>query len=341
MLLSGEVLVAPKLLTFQFDGPADLKAVAGDIEDTLEAHGACVVEPWSDDYTTFKLVASLFGDIQFHIRSNEEGIVGEGASQNESWKTHAEEYYGGISDEEFPPHTDGSYLDGANVMGKSLMRIGPPKMVILQCVRSAEEGGANIVVDSREVLERLLLTDPATAKVLLTPGCISYCRDDQIALDMPIYRRRSASRFGVRFRMDSKAYAPEWSVGPLRKVHEHYHLNPAFGTTLALRPGQIVVFDNLRVLHGREAFRFEGTPTQTRKLRRAWIADECAPRLANLVGATPGHRGLAQYVQYRVAPARATVDTPVRVPGGFTLSDEPLAVARSLLAEIAGAPVRC
>ncbi len=116
-------------------------------------------------------------------------------------------------------------------------------------------------------------------------------------------------------------------------------LEPAIGdTTVGLEPGQILVLDNLRVLHGREAFEAQGIPVETRKLRRVWIGNDLAPALRNAEGAIPSHRGLAPYVPYRVRSSSVSPPERIQVKGGLRLSDDAMAVAESLLSEIGTAP---
>jgi alpha-ketoglutarate-dependent taurine dioxygenase len=306
------------------------------LQQKVDRDGFCVLRAWDTQTETLKTIANLFGDIQSHIRADSAGVVGGGEPVDSTWKEHRGEYQG-LTEEEFGPHTDGSFLDGALPLeGGGLVRIGPPKMVLLQCVRAAGEGGTNLVIDSQPILEEILLTKASLAKTLLTRGCITFCRDDQLALDCPVYEHVSDGRFRVRFRLDAKAYAPAWSIDALRELHDTYYRNPRYATSVALSPGDILIMDNFRVLHGREAFKPDTSATGSRKLRRVWINNDDAPVLANANRELATHRGLDPYVPYRAIANSGPACVPVR--GGSRLSDQARAVAHKLLTDLGRSP---
>ena len=60
--------------------------------------------------------------------------------------------YIGTSAAKFNPHTDGSYLNGFLRTEGKLYRIGPPKLILLQCVTQAAQGGTSIIIDMEKVL---------------------------------------------------------------------------------------------------------------------------------------------------------------------------------------------
>ncbi|NEQ99549.1 MAG: TauD/TfdA family dioxygenase, partial [Cyanothece sp. SIO2G6] len=55
---------------------------------------------------------------------------------------------------------------------------------------------------------------------------------------------------------------------------EHYITNSAYCHYLDLKPGNILIMDNFRMAHGREAFDLEDNATNARLLRRTWIFDD-------------------------------------------------------------------
>jgi gamma-butyrobetaine dioxygenase len=162
------------------------------------------------------------------------------------------------------PHTDEPF------------RYAPPGIVAFHCV-VAGEGGATILVDGLHVAETLRREDPASFRILATvpqrfhralPGAFDLA-DEAV----PIALDAAGSIAGIRFAERSFAplrLAPDRIAEVLaarRAMLERIH-DPANRLVLPLRPGDLLFFDNHRVLHGRTAF------TGTRHLRQCSVARE-------------------------------------------------------------------
>jgi alpha-ketoglutarate-dependent taurine dioxygenase len=290
--------------TFEISSLDALVARAEEIRFAMEHAGYCVLRPWNEEYATLKTVAGLFGDIQSHIRANTDGIVAaEGTPMNPSWAEHRSEY-AGVSEEEFAPHTDGTFLNGAYLEDERLVRVGPPPMMLLQSLRRAAVGGEIYVVDEAEIFREIVLNRPDMARILMSQDCFSICRDDQMALGFPVWERISASRFRVRFRIDSKVFVPDWALDTIRELHRIYHCDPRFKRVLDLQPGDILAVDNYRVLHGRNAFR-NAADGRERRLRRVWI-NYSSPQVLTCAEGTPSlARCMAAGLPYRRIPNRS------------------------------------
>ena len=113
------------------------------INNSLQGNGFCAIQHIQSERETLLSLSYACGDIQLHVRSDGEGIV-EVSSLGDSQKNSDNTVFRGLSAGLFPPHTDGAYLDTYYSDNGVLKEIAPPKLIILQCVRSAVEGGESI-----------------------------------------------------------------------------------------------------------------------------------------------------------------------------------------------------
>jgi alpha-ketoglutarate-dependent taurine dioxygenase len=291
------------LKVIQLDAPEILSKNLGEIYNCIERFGYCLLQAWDTEGETLRIIAETFGNLQSHVRSGKEGVVGLGANVfSGEWKEFIDEYRGVASNEEFATHTDASFLQGMYLQEGVMRLISPPKIMLLQCVVPAEGGGGNVLVDEQEVLSDILINEPDLASILSVPGCACFCRDDQIALKVAVYEKIYNGNYSVRFRFDQALYSPSWSLRYLETLHNKYHLNRKYRINITLAPGEILIVDNRRVLHGREEI--IGTK---RQFRRAWVNNDL-PVLRNVAGKTRMHRALSQYAAY------ASIGTSHKVP---------------------------
>jgi Taurine catabolism dioxygenase TauD, TfdA family len=241
--------------------------------DHIKRHGYCVVQ--MKDSTPFSLLTlrELLGRGQHHIRGNRYGVVSISPSKSSSDRKIDESHYFGTTNRYQPPHTDGAYLNGFVWLGNAYKRLSPPSIVALQCVQPASQGGASILIDTQRILRDLLVHHPAIARILLSPGCVSFCRDDQMALDVAVYERLSPDRWRVRFRCDEALYVSDWANSAVQFFYHRYILNQSYQRRIHLTEGQILVVDNFRVLHGRDSFGAQDEASD-RYFRRVWVLDE-------------------------------------------------------------------
>jgi hypothetical protein len=172
-------------------------------------------------------------------------------------------------------------------------------MLLLQCWQAAASGGANLLIDGSRVLADLRRERPANARILSARGAVTYCRDDQIALDCAVFQDLGEGTTMLRFRYDSTAFIADWAAEAFESLQRDYFANPAYHQRIELAPGQILAIDNYRMLHGREAFA-DGPDSAKRSMRRVWLAHDRLPRLHNALGEQPRRRALQRFEAYDV-----------------------------------------
>ncbi|MEM7063409.1 MAG: TauD/TfdA family dioxygenase [Cyanobacteria bacterium P01_B01_bin.77] len=272
-----------------------------DVTKSLIAHGYAVVKKCYER-KDFLALAEMLGGVQGHARADEYGLVGDGSSVSESWKKAENEYIGTL-DGELKPHTDGAYLNGLTWKNGSLRRVLPPALVAIQCVEQAESGGENVLIDLQQVTKSLLNDSPDVFKMLSKRGSVSFCRDDQIAVDLSIFDEVEKGRFYVRYNSDRFMYLPDWSREAVEYFNEHYIKNQNYRISIPLAYGEVLLIDNTRMLHSRNSFKLTANQT-SRKIKRLWILNRNSDKL-DCVEAS--HRSLDHFTAY--LPVQKSIST--------------------------------
>ena len=243
------------MITFQCPTSQSFRSQYDSIAHQIATLGFAVIGAWNSEAAALLEVARRFGRIQMHIRANADGLTGiSTASDKRDWHNYRSEY-AGVTSEEFLPHTDGSFIHGLVPREDgSYIQLLPPKMLMLQCIQSAGSGGRNILIDGHEVYSDLRRQNGRCLDILSTKGCVTYCRDDQIALDRAVFEELDGGTVMLRFRYDFAAYVADWALEAFHTLQRDYFANPKYQRKLALSAGQILAVDNARMLHGREAF---------------------------------------------------------------------------------------
>ena len=209
------------------------RVLAGLLED-----GVIVVEGVPCDAIATRRALERFG----YLRSTIFGVL---------WEYSAD---GGFDDTastspEITPHTDGTYSNDA------------PGLLGLHWHVYEATGGENVFVDSRRIVEQLAERAPAALATLRTvevPG--RYIGDGAhlVARRAPLrfedgelrqvsYNHHDRAPFLLAEPAMTELYEALWQFDELIT-------DPANQFELGLRPGELVVFDNWRLLHGRRAF---------------------------------------------------------------------------------------
>ncbi|MFE7190393.1 TauD/TfdA family dioxygenase [Kitasatospora sp. NPDC057541] len=125
----------------------------------------------------------------------------------------------------------------------------PPRLLLLACARAGDAGGENLLVDARTVLAELASHSPAAIEALSAERAAYFGGSG--GRFAPVLQQLPAGRWQLRLRQDGLArFSPdaEAHLPALRRaIDRSTH-------RLRLSPGQGVVLDNHRLLHGRTAF---------------------------------------------------------------------------------------
>jgi hypothetical protein len=125
-----------------------------------------------------------------------------------------------------------------------------------------------ILLDGAEILCDLVLDEPWHARRLLEPGAVSYCTDDQMAMDRSVFEPLGDGRYRIRFRYDEGLLMEDWARSSVEHLREGYVSNSRYATRVPLDVGHILLVDNQRMLMAFD----EGPSDAQRLLRRLWIA---------------------------------------------------------------------
>lgn len=261
--------------------PGTFASLIPHIVRQIEERGFALLEAWDSKPETFKYIAQHFGQLQHHIRGDEDGIVS--VAYEKSWSSSlSQDEASSIQQEEFqsysadyvPPHTDGTFIHGMNLNAEGeVIRVLPPRLVGFQCVQPAESGGELILIDAKRVLRALMDEKPELISILFRPGCISFFRDDQLALDRAVFGRMpDVKQWAVCIHFDKRVFTSSWSDEAVKVAYEQYFDNPQYAVNIAIQSHQIMLIDNRRVLHGRSIYQvYEGR--NVRFHRRLWIGN--------------------------------------------------------------------
>jgi gamma-butyrobetaine dioxygenase/trimethyllysine dioxygenase len=210
----------------------------------LRSHGLAVLPSVGDDTEAFIDQLAAHGLL---IRDTHFGRIEDLRTDN---TTNQNTDQLGYTNAEVNLHTDQPFL--AN----------PPRYQLLHCIQRATSGGDNAVVDAFAAAEYLRLTDAPTFDLLAS---------------VPVHFHRKQQRF------ESSHISPTFELahdGSLRRVRFSYFTtapqrlpfsqmtawyeafnrftrfvrDPAHQYRVALQPGDLLIYDNWRMLHARTAF---------------------------------------------------------------------------------------
>jgi alpha-ketoglutarate-dependent taurine dioxygenase len=244
---------------FQISAPKILKTSSvnkisdSELQETIELidrNGAVILECEKSDRPQENLLAlkAIFGNVQRHKHSGRDGIVSVTPSLNQ-------DRYVNTTRAKLALHTDGTF------------ELNPPVIIALQCVVAAKTGGENILVDGKAIYDYLSRLAPEQLDILFEPDVLTVKRDDRVATHA-IFTKTENGKVSIAFRVDK---AVEISVKPeaipLLETIEQFVESPSNQTIFKLEQHQILLLDNQRMLHGRNAF----AEAEFRLLNRIWF----------------------------------------------------------------------
>ncbi len=168
------------------------------------------------------------------------------------------------------PHTDNPY------------RTPVPGIQLLQCLQNETSGGLSTLVDSLAVAAQLKREDPEGFALLgRVPVRFEYRDADTwlVAVKPMIEVDGSGEMTGVHYspRLDDIPLMPDIDTRRYHRARKRFGLlleDPLYELRFKLDPGQMMMFDNNRVLHGRSAF----DPSEGHRQLQGCYIDRDGPR---------------------------------------------------------------
>ncbi|WP_146259322.1 TauD/TfdA family dioxygenase [Streptomyces tateyamensis] len=145
--------------------------------------------------------------------------------------------YAGLGRTPLSLHTDGTHDPS------------PPRLLILACLRPGQAGGRTVLADGSAVLRELLALRPEAAAALTAARAAYFGGPD--GRFSPVLEQTASGAWRIQLRQDELArFAPDTQphLAVLRQLISSQSMSVTLG------PGQAVVLDNHRVLHGRTGF---------------------------------------------------------------------------------------
>jgi gamma-butyrobetaine dioxygenase len=229
----------------EIDGARGPDAVAGEVLARLASHGAAVVrrEVAAPASETEAWIAALEAQA-LRVIGTHFGRIEDLRTDN---TTNANTDQLGYTDAALGLHTDQPFLDE------------PPRYQLLQCIRMADRGGETLLADGEAAFHYLETLDREAAD-LLTQTPVRFHRK-QREFEREVVGPIVTLHRGVQIRSSYFTIAPYRL--PFDRVSAWYRAHDRFVRILrdprhhyrfALRAGDVLLYDNRRMLHGRTAF---------------------------------------------------------------------------------------
>jgi len=248
------------------------------IRNQIEQQGFCLLRSPCIDEEELIRIANSLGRIQGHERSKPNGIVDVTSDPN-IYSQNENRTFQGLGNQVFEPHTDGAFLNALYRDGKMIMRhISPPAMLILQCVTQELIGGNSLLIDGKCVYNSIKDKSPEMLEILFE-SIFHFVRNgsELFPIDSPIFKHMSNGNICVRFRTEYIISAlcnrnRSYVENCIERMFEDFLMSPDCSRSILLSPGDMLIIDNFRMLHGRAPFSI--VDGHHRHLRRLWITDE-------------------------------------------------------------------
>mmetsp|Transcript_4640 Transcript_4640/g.6952 ORF Transcript_4640/g.6952 Transcript_4640/m.6952 type:complete len:441 (+) Transcript_4640:1155-2477(+) len=218
----------------------------------INDHGLCVIRKTPIAPGVVKEVANLIGPVSHTVYGETFDVVATPKPINIAY-----------SDTALEPHMDLAYFES------------PPGIQMLHCIKFDEgvKGGDSTIIDAHAVAEELQTRDPESFKILTRVPATFQKDHVERAHPLKMFYQRPHILTNYEGNVTSVFWSPPFE-GPLRvkpsDVEPYYRAYASFkkllmsqemwdkyGFCFRLQPGDMVTFNNRRMLHGRNAFTSE------------------------------------------------------------------------------------
>lgn len=230
----------------ELDGSRGPDSVADDLLAHVARHGAAVVrrEHALPEQETERWIGALAAR-GLQIIGTHFGRIEDLRTDNTT-NTNTDQL--GYTDAEIGLHTDQPFLDR------------PPRYQLLHGIRAADRGGDTVLADGATAFRYLASIDGEAADILLRTPVRFHRRQREFQREVtaPI-----VTVHGDRIQIRSSYFTiapcqlPFERVTPWYRAHDRFVRllrDPRHHFRFAIRPGDVVLYDNHRMLHGRTAF---------------------------------------------------------------------------------------
>lgn len=233
----------------------------------------------------FEKISSSLGSIQKTANSDEKGITNI-IDESQNPTNHSV-----VSSLEFFPHTDGHYLNGVAELNDGYYKICPPKIILLECIKPAKEGGESFLVDGKQALLSVLKKEPYHLSTLFNTDNFNILHRSSLTTGISIFYKMEKKKYGIRYSYDNELLISKKATEAVESFNDS-HLNKIFHKKLS--EGDLLIIDNTRVLHGRAEFK------GSRYFRRTWIQNEIqSEKLKNIQQEKPTYRSHVRTSLYK------------------------------------------
>lgn len=156
----------------------------------------------------------------------------------------------GYTDVHIDVHTDQPFLDK------------PPRYQLLQCIRAADEGGDNFLCDARAAARYLESLDASAFEQIRTTSVRFHRKQKAFEriVDAPLFIFDDRDGFIARYSYFTLApfNVPFAQMEAWYRAYDRYAQivrDPRHQYRFRLEPGEFILYDNHRMLHGRTAFK--------------------------------------------------------------------------------------
>ncbi len=149
--------------------------------------------------------------------------------------------YANANFEDLGLHTDGSFEDD------------PPVFMMIYCETPSNIGGYSTLASGDALYAHLHANFPSYLDALCRPAAFKISRDDRTASRSVFLRIGDRYRLAYRSGSDVRLEVAPNAMEAFEYVR-NWLLDPENYLVFKLQPGEILIFDNTRMLHGRTAF---------------------------------------------------------------------------------------